>query len=533
VNLTGTGGIGKTRLGLQIATDLLENFADGVCFVPLAPIREPDLVVPTIAQVFGLKETRDQTLFELLPVYLREKHLLLLLDNFEQVVSAAPQLAELLAVCPLLKILVTSRASLHLHGEHEFPVPPLAVPDLARLPECESLELYAAVALFLERAQAIKPDFQLTKANARAIAEICARLDGLPLAIELAAARLKLLPPQALLARLEHRLRVLTSGAQNLPVRQQTLRNTIAWSYDLLDTPEQRLFRQLSIFVGGCTLEATEAVCTIPGEAAGQVVNGVATLIDKSIVQQTEQEGEPRLLMLETIREFGLELLVEQQEMEPARAAHAVYYLRLAEEADAWLWGPQLLAWLKRLEREHDNLRAALSWSLEPVSGVEAGYRKEVALRLGGALHRFWLSHAHFSEGLTFLERALAASIGAATARRAKALVVAADLASGVDNQRAEALAEEALVLYREVGDIMGTARSLGQLGRFARHRYDYARARSFGRRVSGGLRSPCARPSAGLCRLLIALIMNTLWPPHALSLAKSLLSLPGPRGAA
>src|SRR5205085_4595084 len=243
LTLTGTGGVGKTRLGLQVAADLLEDFADGVCFVPLAPISDPHLLIPTIAQSLGLWEVGDRPLLEQLKAYVQEKHLLLLLDNFEQIVVEAPLLADLLAACPELKILVTSRAVLHLHGEYEFAVPPLAMPDLKHLPELETLSQYAAIALFIQRAQAIKPDFKMTKANAPTTAELCTRLEGLPLAIELAAARIKLLPPQALLGRLSHRLQVLKGGVQDAPTRQQTLRNTIAWSHNLLDAEEQRLFR--------------------------------------------------------------------------------------------------------------------------------------------------------------------------------------------------------------------------------------------------------------------------------------------------
>ena len=308
LTLTGTGGVGKTRLGLQVATDLLDDFADGVCFVPLAPVSDSDLVVPTIARALGIKEVGEGPLPELLQASLRDKRLLLLLDNFEQVVAAAAWLSDLLTSCPHLKILVTSRAVLHIYGEHEFPVPPLALPDLTHLPEGETLtQKYAAVALFLERAQAARSDFELTPTNTRAIAEICVRLDGLPLAIELAAARSALLPPQALLARLEHRLQVLTSGTRDVPARQQTLRGMLAWSYDLLDAMEQQLFRRLSIFVAGCTLGAVEGLYTALADTPAYVLDGVASLIDKSLLWQTEQEGEePRLLMLETIWEYGL-----------------------------------------------------------------------------------------------------------------------------------------------------------------------------------------------------------------------------------
>ncbi len=303
VTLTGIGGVGKTRLSLQVATDLLDDFADGVCFVPLAPISDPDLVVPTIAQALGIKEIGERLLLDLLKAYIRDKHLLLLLDNFEQVLPAVPELSNLLADCPQLKVLVTSRAVLHIRGEHEFPVPPLALPDLTHLPASEALSQYAAVALFLHCAQAARPDFQLTPASTRTIAEICVHLDGLPLAIELAAARIKLLSPQALLTRLGNRLQVLTSGARDAPVRQQTLRNTLAWSYDLLDAEEQRLFRRLSVFARGCTLEAVEGLSTALGELPADVLDGVASLMDKSLLRHVEQEGEePRLLMLATIR---------------------------------------------------------------------------------------------------------------------------------------------------------------------------------------------------------------------------------------
>jgi len=481
VTLTGPGGVGKTRLSLQVATELSDEFAEGVCFVPLAPISDPDLVVATIAQALGIKEAGEQPLLDLLQAYLQDKHLLLLLDNFEQILEAAPRLADLLTGCPQLKMLVTSRAVLHLRAEHQFPVPPLALPDLSHLPESEALSQYAAVALFLQCAQTARPDFQLTPANTRAIAEICVHLDGLPLAIELAAARVKLLPPQALLTRLAHRLQVLTSGARDAPVRQQTLRNTLAWSYDLLDFREQRLFRRLSVFVGGCTLEAVEGLSTALGEKQAEVLDGVASLMDKSLLRQVEQGGEePRLLMLATIREYGLEALASGGEMESARRAHAAYYLRLSERAELELGGPQQGAWLERLEREHDNLRAALSWSLEQAGDEEAELRREIALRLGGALWLFWWTHGHWSEGRTFLERALRASEGATAPIQAKALCAAASLSFVQSHyERAEALSSESLVLYRELGDQRGIALSLQSLGNVAWVRSDTAKASS------------------------------------------------------
>src|SRR5712692_9668192 len=341
LTLTGAGGTGKTRLGLQVAAEVLDAFADGVFFVNLAPLSDPALVVPTIAQALDLKETGEQPLLDLLQASLRDKQLLLLLDNFEQVLGAAVQVADLLAACPQLKVLVTSRETLHVRAEHEFAVPPLALPDTGHLPDLAALSQYEAVALFLERTRATKHDFLLTPANARAIAEICTRLDGLPLAIELAATRIKLLPPQTLLARLSSRLAVLTGARRDVPARQQTLRNTISWSYHLLNAQEQRLFRLLCVFVGGCTLSAVEAICEALGDERGKAFEGVASLIDKSVVQQREQEDEePRLVMLETIREYGLEALATRGEMEATRQAHAAYYLALGEAAEPELIGP-------------------------------------------------------------------------------------------------------------------------------------------------------------------------------------------------
>jgi predicted ATPase/tRNA A-37 threonylcarbamoyl transferase component Bud32 len=466
LTLLGTGGVGKTRLSLEVATQLQDAFADGVCFVGLATISDPDLVLPTVAHELGVQEGRVQSLLDHVKVALHDKQLLRLLDNFEQVAPAAVQVAELLAACPRLKVLVTSRIVLHVQGEYQFPVPPLALPPLTQLPAGEVLAQYAAVALFLERARALKPDFQLTPANARPIAEICVHLDGLPLAIELAATRIKLLPPQALLARLSQRLTVLTSGPQDAPVRQQTLRTTIAWSYNLLDAEEQRLFRRLSIFVGGCTLQAIEAICQGRGDEAVNVLDTVASLIDKSLLHQTEQEGEePGLAMLETIREYGLEMLTATGELETNRAAHAHYFLALAEQAQRELHGPKQTAWLERLEQEHDNLRAALEWALEDIADEQEAERRELALRLSAALEAFWWMHGHFSEGRTFLERALAQSEGESTSLRASVLRAAANLAEGQgDHARADMLVQQSLALYRELGDTRGIANSLFQV---------------------------------------------------------------------
>jgi len=474
LTLLGVGGIGKTRLGIQVASQLRARFTAGVCFVGLASIRDPNLVISSIAHEVGLQEGGALPLVEAVTTWLRDKQFLLLLDNFEQVVSAAPLLEDLLSACPGLVILVTSREVLRLSAEQLFPVPPLAFPDLAKLPGQEELARYAAVSLFLERARAIKPDFTLTQANGRAIAELCVRLDGLPLALELAAARIRLLPPQALLTRLGHRLQVLTGGVRDAPARQQTLRNTIQWSYDLLTAQEQRLFRHLCVFVGGCTLEAVEACCTALGDAAEPVVDRVASLIDKSLMQQSEQQGgEPRFAMLEMVHEYGLEVLSASGELEATRQAHGEYYLQLTEQAALEFGGPQEAEWHVRLEQEHGNLRAAMQWSLE------RGH-KEIALRLGAALRRFWQVRGYYGEGRRFLERALAASEGVLATWRAKALYAAAVLAwLQNDLELAEALCGESLQLYRELGDQRGIATTLYGLGRAALTRRDHTKAQT------------------------------------------------------
>jgi predicted ATPase/DNA-binding CsgD family transcriptional regulator len=465
VTLTGPGGIGKTRLGLQVATELLDSFANGTYFVSLAPITDPPTVIQTIAHTLGLEHqhVRHHLLtehMEYLKAFLHNKQLLLLLDNFEQVVSAALELTELLTTCLHLKILVTSRAVLHIQGEYEFPVPPLALPQRTQLSENEDLSQYAAVALFLERALAVKPDLVVTQANIQAIAAICVHLDGLPLAIELAAARIKLFPPRALLQRMTHRLDILTGGVRNAPVRQQTLRNTIEWSYNLLHAGEQRLFRRLSVFSGSFTLEAVEFLCSTVSDEAGFALDAVTSLIDKSLLLQIEREGEePRLLMLETIREYGLEVLAANGEEEKAQQAHIAYFLTLAEKAGQESGGPQQAAWLDRLEREHTNLQAALHWS---VAQGRAKHDMTVALRLGVALRNFWLVHGPYSEGRNFLEQALAASEGVAVPLQAKALYTAANLAFILsDHDRAEALCQESLKLFRELEDRPGMAFAL------------------------------------------------------------------------
>src|SRR6266699_3197155 len=489
VTLTGPGGVGKTRLSLQVATDLLDDFPDGVCFVQLAPLRDPDLVAPTLAQALGLQETGEQAVRDLVHASLHDKQLLLLLDNFEQVLDAVPWLADLLAACPSLKVLVTSRAVLHMRGEHEFPVSPLALPDFTHLPESAALSQYAAVALFLERARAVKPDFALTPTNSRAIAEICIRLDGLPLALELAAARSKLLPPQALLARLRHRLQVLTSAAQDVPLRQQTLRNTLAWSYDLLDAQEQRLFRRLSVFVGGYTLEAVEGLYTALGEQPVDVLDGVALLMDKSLLQQAGQEAETtRLVMLETIREYGLEVLATSGEMERTRQAHAEYYLALAERAELERGGPEQAAWLKQLEQEHENLRAALSWSLEPAADEEGlalyrelGDQRGIAFSLGTLGNIAWV-RSDPATARSLLEEALALFREVDDQEYAAYALFSLGLVASSRGEytRACALYEESVAIHRQLRNKRGTALSLSQLAQaLFDSQADQARVRS------------------------------------------------------
>ena len=476
VTFTGPGGTGKTRLALQVASELADVFVGGVFFVSLASISDPMLVMPTIARALGIRDGVGQPALGRLVEVLQQKQVLLLLDNFEQVVEAAPQVMELLTSCPQLKLLVTSREVLHVRSEREFAVPPLALPDPTNLPKLAALARTPSVALFLQRAQAARPEFKLTSTNARAVAEICVRLDGLPLAIELAAARMKLLSPQALLARLDRPLNMLTGVARDVPARQQTLRNTIEWSYQLLNAREQRLFRWLSVFVNGCTLQAAEAICTGPDDEAGLMLDSVASLVDKSLLQRVEQTQEgsedQRLLMLETIREYGLEALTANGEGDAARQAHAGYFLQLAEEAEPALKGPLLIDWLDRLEREHDNLRAALQWALEKGRG-------EIALRLGIALERFWVVRGIRNEGRAFLERALAGSAGVADNVRAKALLAAARLAFNQSNyEQGEVLAQEGLALFRGLGDRRGIALSLNRLGVAAWRRGDFKSAR-------------------------------------------------------
>jgi predicted ATPase/DNA-binding CsgD family transcriptional regulator len=474
LTLTGPGGVGKTHLALAAANAVLNEFAEGVCFVPLASISDPELVLPTIAHVLGVREGGDGRLLERLQAHLGEQELLLLLDNFEQLVQASPQLAELLSVCPRLTMLVTSRTALRVHGEQEVAVQPLALPDRAHLPtSADACTAYAACALFAQRAQAIKTTFQITQTWAPIIAEICIRLDGLPLAIELAAARTRLLSPSALLARLEHRLEVLTGGTRDMPPRQQTLRDTIAWSYQLLDAGSQQLFRLLAAFAGGCTLAAVEAIA----EACSvlKVEEGLTLLLENHLVQLVEQaDGEPRLQMLETIREYGLECLEASGEREAVQRAHASYYLALAEEAEPHLTDAQQVQWMDQLDRERENVRAVLQRGMNG-----AGEEAEHALRLGMALAWFWMVRGYASEMQNWVQWMQAQGRGS-TLLRAGAFRQAAMLAYCLDEyELAQALSSESLARYREVSDTRGMAWALCWLGRATLARSDYATART------------------------------------------------------
>ncbi len=554
VTLTGPGGSGKTRLALEVAHridnsqltiddwqkpgDKASNrqssivnrqFPDGVFFVNLAPISDPGFVVSTIAGVLGIQEAAGRPLLDSLKDFLRPKHTLLLLDNFEQIVAAASVVAELLAVAPGLKLLVTSRVVLRLSAEYQFPVPPLPLPELQRgdgrgLKDNASLTVYAsrvaradAVRLFTQRAAAVKRDFEVTPQNALAVAEICHRLDGLPLALELAAARIRVMPPQDMLARLAgvagyRPLHLLTRGPTDLPARQQTLRATIAWSYSLLEPREQALFRRLGVFAGGCTLAAAEAVCADDGgpttedggrrtEDGGQrtkegtgendlhpssvgppstvlrpfdVLDGLETLVDSSLLRLDEPpDGEARFWMLETIREYALEQLEASGEADATRRQHAAYCLELAEEAEPKLTGAEVAQWLDRLDLELDNIRAALQWA------VDMG-NAQLALGLAGALNWFWVHGGYYAEGRRWIERGLSLSTaGERTVARGKALNAIGNLANYEwDLVRAQALLEESISLWRELGDVRGLAFALFWLGAVTHNLGDLGAAR-------------------------------------------------------
>lgn len=458
ITLTGPGGIGKTRLALQAAADALDDFEHGVWLVDLAPIHDPALVVSAVAGALGLQDRTQATLDASLRAYLRDRRVLLLLDNFEHI-AVAPTIAAWLRAAPSLKILVTSQAILDLPGEQDFAVPTLELPTATQGLDWTALARFPAVALFVERARAVRPDFHLTAANASAVAAICRRLDGLPLAIELAAARSKLLSPATILARLEANgtasLDLLIDGPRDLPARRRTLRGAIAWSYDLLDPAEQVLFRRLAVFVGGWTLAGAEAVLAQRGLAGP-----LATLVDRSLVRFSEGDsGVSRFSMLMTIREYALERLAESGETERLAQAHVAYYLAQAEAADLEWMGAGQGIWLIRLEADHHNLRAALRWAVDRQA-------IETALLLAGALARFWWTRGHLREARAWLADLLARHAAVSRAVRAQALVGAGLVARGQDDLvQSAAWLEEALTLYRALGDEHGVAHSLENLG--------------------------------------------------------------------
>ncbi len=531
LTLTGSGGVGKTRLALRLATELLADFESGVFFVSLASISDPNLVLSTIAHTLGIRESGSQTVAGLITSYLRDKRLLLVLDNFEQVLAASVVVKELMGELPYLKVLITSRALLHLYGEYEYVVPSLTLPDPTLLQaeispdRLEELASYEAIALFIQRARAAKPGFKLSSHNILTVVEICQRLDGLPLAIELAAARIKIMAPSLILARMSHRLELLSRGPHDLPARQQTLRALIDWSYDLLDASEKKLLTRLAVFAGGCDLEAVEAVgwdqqdrATIAAIASPELgLDKLTDLVDKSMLQPVQTEnGEPRFRMLETLREYFLEKLRASGEEQAIYERHTLYFLKLAELGEVALVGSEQKAWLDRLETEHDNFRAALAWAIAKMNLANAEKNiapatleinldpkateesqsllpVELGLRLSSLLARFWDMHGHLSEGRRWLDQVLMRGndYGAGGTEvksqvpnpqiKAKALNAAGNLArKQADTVQAVALLEEALTLRRELGQPLEISQTLNNLGAVLYHDGDYERALKF-----------------------------------------------------
>jgi predicted ATPase/transcriptional regulator with XRE-family HTH domain/TolA-binding protein len=458
VTLSGTGGSGKTRLALEVGKKSVDRFGGGVAFVPLAPVADSQLVLRAIATVLGVQETAGATLFGGVVQSLSRRNFLLILDNFEHVLEAAGEIAELLAACERLTMLVTSRAPLHLVAEREYPVPPMPVPQPGHGDAWTTIRDLDAVQLFVDRVQAVQPAFALTEANAHTICAICHRLDGLPLAIELAAARSRVFPLATLEQRLEQRLPLLSGGARDLPARQRTLRGTIDWSFHLLAIDEQHLFARLSIFAGGCTVEAAGAVCTLDDTL--DIVSGLTALVEHNLVRQVGQET-PRFAMLETIREYAAEQLATGDKKSSVRRAHALYFVSLAEEAERYMRGPQQIVWFKRLDDEQDNLRAALVWAAD-------NGEIEVGLRLASAMEPWWSARSYFAEGSSWLERLL--QLAPTQAVSADVLLEAYEALRWLymerqwHNEEIDA-AERTVALAREIGDEHRLVRSLASLG--------------------------------------------------------------------
>jgi predicted ATPase/DNA-binding CsgD family transcriptional regulator len=472
LTLTGAGGSGKTRLALAVAYLFTGRFEDGVWWVELAPISDPALVPQAVAQAMMIREKPGQPLIETLARDLAQTELLLVLDNCEHLIEASADLAEtLLRACPGIRLLATSRESLGVHGEAHFVVPPLSLPDPLRLQDVDGPSRYEASNLFVQRARLVKPGFSLTEGNALAVAQVCHRLDGMPLAIELAAAKMKVLSVEQIASRLDDRFALLTGGGRTTLAHHGTLRATMQWSYDLLSEEEKTLFRRLCVFAGGFTLEAVETVCSGDGIQESRVLELLASLVEKSLVIVTEQPGEARYGFLETVKQYALDRLEESGEAGLVRERHVLYYLALAEKAEHELRGMQQGVWLEWLDREYDNLRSALSWTLE-------GEHAELALRLGGALGEFWHVLGHQNEARRWLEAALAKGEGAPIPVRAKALVMAGHIAwEQGDYERSVVLSEEGLALFREIGDDAGAVVALYVLGAAALFQNDLERA--------------------------------------------------------
>jgi predicted ATPase/DNA-binding CsgD family transcriptional regulator len=509
LTLTGPGGVGKTRVGLQAAIDLAAEFGDGACFVSLGALTDPTYVGHAIAQELNLRERGDQPLLEQLESFLWSRRLLILLDNFEHLLPAASLVAHLLAECPLLKVLVTSRGSLRISGEHELTIDPLGLPAAEFSDDHGAIATSPAVELFVERARAARPDFQLTRGNARSVAQICARLDALPLAIELAAVRIKLLSPEELLERLDKPLELLTHGPRDLPERQQELRSTIGWSYRLLDAANQRLLRGLGVFTGGCSIEQAEVVLSDGETSSTELIDGLASLFDHGLIQRMQAaDGRTRISMLETIREFALAELESSGEADEVRSAHARCFVSLAEDAEQ-LPGPPQEAWIERFELDHANLRAALLWELDQGE-------PESALQLCNGLWRFWLIRGHLREGGQWLERALAASHQRETVLRARALVGAGLIASYLgDNSRAAIFLDESLAISRQLDDRATLDLALTARGLVARNLGDLPAARALYQEVVSA-----ASPASGYAGFAVPAALQGLgwlafWEGH------------------